>query len=41
MADEWLDSGNVAADLNKTNRVDFKDYAIFANNWLEKQLWPE
>ena len=22
------------------NRIDFKDFAFLADNWLEKQLWP-
>jgi len=28
------------ADLNNDNRIDFKDFAILADNWLENQLWP-
>jgi hypothetical protein len=28
------------ADLNNDNRIDFKDFAILANNWLDNQLWP-
>lgn len=28
------------ADLNSDNRIDFKDFAILADNWLENQLWP-
>ena len=27
-------------DLNSDNRIDFKDFAIFADNWLDKNLWP-
>ncbi len=27
-------------DLNGDNRIDFKDFAILADNWLEKNLWP-
>ncbi|MEK0338398.1 MAG: hypothetical protein QQN41_13290, partial [Nitrosopumilus sp.] len=27
-------------DLNSDNRIDFKDFAILADNWLENQLWP-
>jgi len=28
------------ADLNSDNRIDFKDFALLADNWLENQLWP-
>ncbi len=28
------------ADLNSDNRIDLKDFAILADNWLENQLWP-
>ena len=28
------------ADLNEDKRVDFKDYAILADEWLDEQLWP-
>ncbi|MBA7471439.1 hypothetical protein ES707_06745 [subsurface metagenome] len=28
------------ADLNSDNRIDFKDFAILADNWLENQPWP-
>jgi hypothetical protein len=28
------------ADLNKDKKVDFKDYAILADGWLDEQLWP-
>ena len=28
------------ADLNSDNRIDFKDFAILAGNWLENQPWP-
>ena len=27
------------ADLNDDNRIDFKDFAILADNWLENQPW--
>ena len=30
----------MSADLNEDKRVDFKDYAILADAWLDKQLWP-
>ncbi|MCK4291555.1 MAG: discoidin domain-containing protein [Planctomycetes bacterium] len=28
------------ADLNKDGAVDFRDYKIVANTWLEEKLWP-
>jgi hypothetical protein len=39
VADEWLTLG-ADADLVHDNIVNFKDYAIIAHQWLEKQLWP-
>jgi len=30
----------LAADLNANEIVDFKDYAILADMWLDEQLWP-
>ncbi len=27
-------------DLNSDNQIDFKDFCIFADNWLDKNLWP-
>ena len=27
-------------DLNADNQIDFKDFAILADNWLDKNLWP-
>ena len=29
------------ADADGSDKVDFRDYAIMANNWLEEFLWPE
>jgi len=40
MADEWLDGGNVVADLYVDNKVNFKDYAVLMDEWLEMKLWP-
>ena len=40
MVDEWLDSGNAAADVYVDNKVDFKDYAVLVGSWLEMKLWP-
>ncbi len=28
------------ADLNSDNRIDFKDFALLADNWLNDKLWP-
>jgi len=28
------------ADLNSDNRIDFKDFALLADNWLAHKLWP-
>ncbi|MHC4593436.1 MAG: LamG domain-containing protein [Planctomycetota bacterium] len=28
------------ADLNSDNQIDFKDFCLLADNWLEEQLWP-
>ena len=28
------------ADINDDDKVDFKDYAVMANNWLDEILWP-
>ncbi len=30
----------LSADLNSDNRIDFKDFALLADNWLENHLWP-
>jgi hypothetical protein len=29
-----------AIDLYEDGRVDFGDYAVLANDWLEDSLWP-
>ncbi len=37
IADRWLlssSSGSIPVDFNGDGIVDFKDYAIFANNWI-------
>jgi hypothetical protein len=31
----------LAADLNGNKKVDFKDYALTAEMWLDEQMWPE
>ena len=28
------------ADLNDDNKIDFADFALFADHWLENQIWP-
>jgi hypothetical protein len=28
------------ADVFTDEQINFKDFAILANNWLEEQLWP-
>jgi hypothetical protein len=41
MASEWLSSGTeLPADLDTDNGVDFKDYALLAEDWLNELLWP-
>jgi hypothetical protein len=42
MVGDWLagDPG-LAGDLNVDDTVDFKDYALLADQWLEEQLWPQ
>ena len=34
-------AGGSPVDLNDDMKIDFKDYAAFAEQWLEEQLWPE
>jgi hypothetical protein len=41
MAGEWLQSGEVVADVYEDNIVNLRDFAVLANNWLEKKFWPE
>jgi hypothetical protein len=33
--------GTLLADLNGDGVVDFEDYAVLLDQWLEEQLWPE
>jgi hypothetical protein len=41
MADDWLESAaGLAADLNADSTVDFKDYTVLADQWLDELLWP-
>ena len=41
MSGEWLQSGEAAADVSEDGTVDFKDYTMLANDWLELKLWPQ
>jgi hypothetical protein len=34
-------AGGSPIDLNDDMKIDFKDYAVLANQWLDVQLWPE
>jgi hypothetical protein len=45
MVDEWLNTVPpeiaLATDLNGDKKVDLKDYAVFAQHWLEVGvIWP-
>jgi hypothetical protein len=44
MAAQWLQTippaTVLSADLNADKKVDFKDYALLADTWLDKLLWP-
>jgi hypothetical protein len=31
----------IPADLNVDNQVNFTDFALLADNWLENGLWPK
>ncbi|MHC4426677.1 MAG: hypothetical protein ACYSYV_11355, partial [Planctomycetota bacterium] len=33
--------GGLAADLNQDGVIDFKDYAVLADQWLDQQIWPQ
>jgi hypothetical protein len=34
-------AGGSAIDLNDDMKIDLKDYAVLADQWLDEQLWPE
>ena len=39
-----IDEGTLpplAGDLSMDDKIDFEDFAILAEYWLEEQLWPE
>jgi hypothetical protein len=41
IAQQWLASGsNLEADANSDNNVNFMDYAVLADVWLQEVLWP-
>ncbi len=41
LANEWLLAGpDLQADVDLNQVVDFKDFALFANTWLDEVLWP-
>jgi hypothetical protein len=37
---EYL-AGTPMIDINKDGSIDFKDYALMADVWLEELLWPQ
>ena len=37
---ERLYLAGLRADLHEDQKIDFKDYAILADQWLDEQLWP-
>jgi hypothetical protein len=32
---------SIPADLHQDNKIDFKDFAVLADSWLEELLWPQ
>ena len=32
---------SIAADLHQDGQIDFRDYAVLADQWLEELLWPQ
>ena len=38
--DLWLDAGEeLYADFNRDEKIDFADFALLANDWLNKTIW--
>jgi hypothetical protein len=37
---EYL-AGTPMIDINKDGTIDFKDYTLMADVWLEELLWPQ
>jgi hypothetical protein len=37
---EYL-AGKPMIDINKDGTIDFKDYTLMADVWLEELLWPQ
>jgi len=31
---------SIPADLRQDNVINFKDFAVLADSWLEEKLWP-
>jgi hypothetical protein len=31
---------SIPADLHQDGKIDFKDFAVLADSWLEELLWP-
>jgi hypothetical protein len=31
---------SIPADLHQDNAINFKDFAVLADSWLEQVLWP-
>jgi len=40
LTDMYVPLERPQVDLEKDDTIDLKDYLVFANNWLEHQLWP-
>ncbi len=41
LTNNWLLlPANPNIDLYKDNAINFKDYAVLANKWLQTALWP-
>ncbi|MHC4573705.1 MAG: hypothetical protein ACYS76_06185, partial [Planctomycetota bacterium] len=40
MTRRWLDEGELAADLYVDGKINLRDYAVFAESWLEDGRWP-
>jgi hypothetical protein len=39
MAGEWLGSGAPETDLCEDGEINFRDYSLLADSWLQEQLW--
>ena len=36
----WLKVGDLPGQFVGNDEINFKDFAEFADHWLENQLWP-